>query len=119
MKVYQKVVLPPQMFDRNNNVHMTTIKKEGINQVIIADNYTQKSQVQTIKDGDPLKGEGLLQREKYQIIRLSDGFVMAESTKYGRVGGDGAFHVGFHTQSRCPLVEGGLVPKVFNKYESR
>lgn len=118
MKIYEKVVLPPQMFDQNNNVRTSTTKEDGKYKTIIADAFIEKHQLTVIKGGDPLKEEGLLHREHLQIIRLNDDKVMAELVLYIRAGGDG-FHMGHHSVSECPLVEGGLNPKVFSKQESR
>lgn len=112
--VYEPVRLPPPMFDKNNNVKQTAIRKNRRSETIIADAYVETVQIAVLKDGDPLKGQGLLHRQHNQILRLIDGKVLAESVQYIRTGGDG-FHLGHHTTKVCPIIDGGLVPRVFTK----
>lgn len=112
IKVFETVTLPKEMFDQHNNVLMKNRKVNGQNEVVIANAYVEKHQVLILKNGDPLKGEGLLQREHLQIIREADGHVMAELVQYRRAGGDG-LHIGHHTTSVCPVNSGEISPKVF------
>lgn len=114
VRVNEPVVLPPEMFDHNNNVLQETRTKGGVSETLIARAYLEKNQLLIIKSGDPQKGQGLLQREQFQIIRISDGRVMAELVQYRRAGGDG-FHLGHHTTNVCPLIDGGVLPPVFRK----
>jgi hypothetical protein len=102
------------MFDQNNNVKRTVIRRNGASETIVADAYAETVQITVLKDGEPLKGHGLLHRQRNQIYRLADGKVLAESVQYIRVGGDG-FHLGHHTTNVCPIIDGGLVPRVFSK----
>jgi hypothetical protein len=114
VKIYETVTLPKQAFDQNNNVLQSTTAINGQATTVVAGAYSVKFQFFVLKAGDPLKGQGLLQRQSSQIIRISDGRVMAESVQYVRAGGDG-LHIGHHTTNTCPLMDGGLVQMVFIK----
>jgi hypothetical protein len=112
--IYETVRLPPQMFDQNNNVKQTVFRQGGKDETVIAQAYVETVQIAVLKNGDPLNGQGLLHRQRNQIHRLADGKVLAESVQYIRTGGDG-FHLGHHTTKVCPIIDGGLVPRVFTK----
>jgi hypothetical protein len=101
IKVYETVSLPAEMFESTGRVKAIMTSKSGRASAVIAGIYLETSRVEVLKAGDPLRGEGLLQRARASIERISDGYLLAESIQYQRAGGD-MFVIGHHTQAICP-----------------
>ncbi len=125
IKVYEKVVLPVEMFDKNGYPFPSNYRTKGqyfsdesgdrFEEMLDAKyRYIQLSIY--IKKGSPEKGEGLLLKSTEQVIRISDGKILAEGTRYGRSGGDFMAYAHF-TSTHCPFGESyrGVLPSVFTK----
>jgi hypothetical protein len=87
VKVYQKVELPPTMFDsRGDVIFYDATKKERS----LGAEYTFRQSVTYYRKGDPDAGTGqaVMARRHYQIIRNSDQRLLGEAVLYGRRGGD-------------------------------
>jgi hypothetical protein len=101
VKVYETVTLPPEMFDQWGNPFpewgtRTLENRLGPDFLLITDKAT-------LKNGEPLKGDGRLTRYTEKIYRRADGKLLGEAVEYGRSGGD--FIVIEHpTSKHCPVL---------------
>jgi hypothetical protein len=96
-RVYEKVVLPAEMFDELGRPLLGWGKHEGK----LDKSYMYVHEEKILKNGDPFKGKGQLFRFHDKIIRRSDDKLLGEEVYYHRAGGDG-FYIGHYTQKMCP-----------------
>ena len=103
LKIYEKAKLPAERFDENGRIkeligpngRLVTWQKS------FEPDYKIESSRLTIKDGEPVKGQGKLYRVEDRLIRNSDGKLMAASVYYGRIGGD-FFYIDHFSSNGCP-----------------
>jgi hypothetical protein len=81
-------------------------------------NYRYVSRDETIRAGDPMKGEGRLTRYVEEIHRTSDGKLLGRSVWYGRSGGDFVV-LGHFSTAGCPTSAEPLLTAVFVKEEQK
>lgn len=112
IKIHGTVTLSPEYFDQSGSVKTSTQQVNGELVNIIAEKYIATAKVTTLKAGDPIKGEGSLDRIYTSLVRIEDEKILAESVQYLRAGGDG-FYWGHHTQKACPNYPMELNDKVF------
>lgn len=99
VKVYETVALPPEMFDKWGDPFPGWRGRKPEER--LGTDYLYKFEITYPKQGDPLKGEGRLQRYHISIYRRSDNKLLGESVSYGRSGGD--FIAYAHpTSNHCP-----------------
>ena len=115
VKVYEAIKLPGSMFDQWGDP-FPGWRGRSHEQRLGAD-YLYSIEVVFLKLGDPLKGEGRLDKRIERIFRRSDGKLVGEAISYGRSGGD--FIAYAHPSStHCPIYQGdseGLIKSVFGK----
>ncbi|MBE7418533.1 MAG: hypothetical protein HS128_12450 [Ideonella sp.] len=99
VKVYEKVTLPPEMFDQGGNPFPGWATRSPEQRLV--GGYRLSASTTVLKQGEPLRGEGRLSRYHWQVLRLSDGKVLGEATMYGRSGGD-FIVLGHFTSNTCP-----------------
>ena len=112
VRVYETVELPPEMFDQGGGPFPGWRKRKLDDR--LSPDYAYERTDTILKDGDPLKGQGLLRRFQVRIIRRADMKIMGESVNYGRSGGD--FIVIDHFTSKvCPAKQGSndVIHQVF------
>ena len=117
VKIYEAVKLPGTMFDQWGDPFpgwrgRTKEQRLGVD-------YLYSVEVLHLKRGDPLKGEGRLEKRIERISRRSDGKLLGEAISYGRSGGD--FIAYSHPSStHCPIYRDdseSLIKSVFAKKE--
>ena len=81
-------------------------------------NYHYKSLEETIKAGDPMKGESRLTRYVQEIHRVEDGRLLGRSVWYGRAGGD-LIVLGHFSTAGCPAPAKPFFTAVFIKGERK
>jgi len=95
VKVYEKVVLPPEKFDRLGAI---TFYRPTQGENALGPEYLFKEQKSYYRKGNPEAW-----RNHYQVIRRSDRKLLGESISYSRRGGDGAIPLPMHDSSfGCP-----------------
>lgn len=100
VKVYETVTLPPEMFDQWGDPFPGWRGRKLEDR--LGPEYRYVVETTYLKQGDPLKGEGRLDRTATQIYRRSDGKLMGQAISYGRSGGD--FIAYAHPTSKsCPI----------------
>ena len=100
VKVYETVALPSAMFDQWGDPFPGWRGRPQ--ELRLGGDYRYSVEVVYLKRGDPLKGEGRLERQSERIFRRSDGKLVGEAVSYGRSGGD--FIVYAHPSSlHCPI----------------
>ena len=112
IKIYETVVLPPDQFDKWG---MVTFYKPTQGEKALGQDYLFEHDVYFYKTGNPQ-----MSRDRYRIVRRSDGKLLGEATIYGRGGGDGPVPLPIHDSSfHCPSTsEVGdvkLIQRVFVK----
>ncbi|WP_146033018.1 hypothetical protein [Geothermobacter hydrogeniphilus] len=115
VKVYETVTLPPEMFDRWGDPFPGWRSRSQEDRLGLGYRYVVETTY--LKKGDPLKGEGRLDRTVEKIIRMSDGKLLGESISYGRSGGD-FLPFAHPTSKSCPVYKDdseGLIKSVFVK----
>ena len=103
VKVYETVTLPPEMFDQWGDPFPGWRKKvlQGKPEERLGSEYRYVVETVYLKQGDPLKGEGRLDRTTTRIYRRADNKLLGEAVSYGRSGGD--FIAYAHPTSKsCP-----------------
>lgn len=114
VKIYETVKLPAEMFDESGNLkNRRPVKENGHYVVHIGKKYVLFDEVQTIKDGDIQKNQGVLIRVDTLIFDVSANKKVGESIIYRRAGGD-RWSPGMPSQDICPK-EIDLFNKVFLK----
>lgn len=113
--VYETVKLPANQFDKwgmprgkdwDQSVKVSTLDPA----------YASEISTETLKKGDPLKGEVEIWRLHQRILRKVDGKLLAEAISYGRRGGDPylALLLGGHPSGEhCPQQTQSLISLVF------
>ncbi|CAG1021443.1 hypothetical protein MTYM_01007 [Methylococcales bacterium] len=114
-KIYETVKLSPEFFEANGLIKNKEYSREG-NKIYlkIATDFILINEIIYIKEGDPLKGQGMLLRSKSELRRISDNSLLAEEVKYGRSGGD-IWFFNLPTQASCPSKPIDIVNEVFKK----
>lgn len=80
IKVYETVKLPPERFDQWGLIKpYDPTKKEDA----LGSDYIFKREIHYYRSGNPE-----MSREKFQVLRKSDGKLLGETIIYGRGGGD-------------------------------
>jgi hypothetical protein len=118
VKVYETVTLPVSMFDQWGDPFPGWRAKvlQGKPEERLGSEYRYVVETIYLKQGDPLKGEGRLDRTSERIYRRDDGKLIGEAISYGRSGGD--FIAYAHPTSKsCPVAqsESDLIRSVFIK----
>jgi hypothetical protein len=106
VKVYEKVVVPAEKFDKFGVVSIPNKEK-----MRAEDNYFYERRVEYLRRGNPE-----LLRSQHLLIRRKDGKVLGESVRYTRRGGD--FPGPWHESSfSCPDIgaQPALEKLVFQK----
>jgi hypothetical protein len=115
VKVYETVKVPKNQFDkwgmpRGKDWDQSVLESK------LDPSYQFINASETLKSGDPLKGEVEIWRYHEKIIRKSDAKLLAESVTYGRRGGDPyiALLLGGHPSGvHCPIKTKSLISVVF------
>lgn len=98
-KVYEVVKLPENMLTPSGKPFSSVEKNTGEGR--LGDEYIYSNEIEILKDGNIMKGEGRLLRGHIKIFRKSDSKLLGESITYGRSGGDGIV-LGHPSSSTCP-----------------
>lgn len=116
VKVYETVTLPASMFDQWGDPFPGWRAKvlQGKPEERLGSEYRYVVNRIHLKNGDPLEGEGRLDRTSERIYRRADGKLMGEAVSYGRSGGDFIAYAHFTSKS-CPATqsESDLIRSVF------
>lgn len=100
IKVYETVTLPTEMFDRWGDPFPGWRERKPEDR--LGPDYRYEEETVYLKQGDPFKGEGRLDRSSVRIYRRFDGKLLGEAISYGRSGGD--FIAYAHPTSKsCPI----------------
>ena len=115
VRVYEKVVLPAEMFGENGDPFPGWQQRPESER--LGNDYQLIHEITYLKKGEPLRGESQLDRDHWKVIRKVDGKVLGEGISYGRSGGD--FIVIDHfTSASCPVRMGApreIIRAVFTK----
>ena len=117
VKVYETVTLPASMFDQWGDPFPGWRAKvlQGKPEERLGAEYRYVVETVYLKQGDPIKGEGRLDRTSERIYRRADGKLIGEAISYGRSGGD--FIAYAHPTSKsCPVYQSAnekLIRSVF------
>ena len=117
VRVYEIVMLPASMFDQLGDPFPGWRARvlQGKPEERLGAEYRYVVERVHLKNGDPLKGEGRLDRTSERIYRRADGKLMGEAISYGRSGGD--FIAYAHPTSKsCPIYQSAnekLIRSVF------
>lgn len=117
VRVYEKVVLPAEMFDENGDPFPGWTSRPPEQR--LGSDYQLDYQTTYIKQGEPLKGEGRLSRHYWKVMRKIDRKILGEGISYGRSGGD-FIVLGHFTSKSCPIQfeeSRALIHSVFIKEE--
>lgn len=102
VKIYERVKLPPEMFDESGNLkNRKPIIENGHYVVHIGEEYILYDEVKGIKQGDIQKDQGRLSIVHTFIRKLADNKLIGESIVYRRAGGD-RWNPGMPSQDICP-----------------
>lgn len=117
VKVYEKVVLPPEMFDRWGDPFPGWQGRKPEDR--LGPDYRYVTKTIYLKKGDPIKvfSEGELKQSTEKIVRVSDGKLMGQSIVYSRFGGE-MILLGHPSAHVCPIYksqEEMLIRSVFLK----
>lgn len=121
VRVYEKVVLPAEMFDKTGQL-ITDSREVLENGTVIlrhvGDKYVIEHLEEVIHPGNPHSGfisEGRLLKHVTLIKRVSDKKILGAEISYGRTGGD--LTLGHPSQNYCPKPRStpGVVHAVFTK----
>lgn len=115
VKIYETVKLPSEIFDNSGLIKNKKYSRKGNKTYLkIANNFILINEITYIKEGNPLKGQGMLLRSKSELRRISDNSLLAEEVKYGRSGGD-IWFFNLPTHASCPTQQTDIVNEVFKK----
>jgi len=99
VKIYETIILPPEMFDQWGDP-FPGWRGRPIEERLGTE-YRYVVETLFLKQGDPQKGEGRLDKTVTKIYRRRDGKLLGEATSFGRSGGD--FIAFDHPSSKsCP-----------------
>lgn len=115
IKIHETVTLPPEMFDQDGDPFPGWRKRSEYER--LGPDYRLVQQTTYLKQGEPLKGEGRLDRSHWKVVRNSDNKILGEGVSYGRSGGD-FIVLGHFTSKSCPPRFGedqALIHSVFIK----
>ena len=118
VRVYETVKLPASMFDQNGDPFPGWRGRPE--HARLGTDYRLLHKKLTLKDGDPDRGQGLLAKDEWQVIRVTSGEILGEGVSYGRSGGD-FIALGHFTSKSCPQQFGeavAVVRAVFTKEEN-
>jgi hypothetical protein len=108
VRVYETVNLPPEMFDQNGDPFPGWRGRPSSERL---GNDFEYSRIETsIKEGDPLKGQGRLFKSEIRVIRKLDLKLLGHAITYFRSGGDGIV-LGHPSSSSCPANVGADLPR--------
>ena len=109
LTIYEKVQLPADRFDEKGKVKWWQLPDKK--RAEYADQYGPEYKVElsslTIKNGDPVRGQGLLRKLELKLIRLSDQKLMAIQIAYARSGGD-FIYMDHYNSKLCPITSESL-----------
>jgi hypothetical protein len=88
IKIYETVSLPPEKFDKYNNVNFF-YPSRGEN--ALGPKYTWKWDEKYLQPGGDPNASPRMWRDHLQIFRRSDSKLLGESIYYARYGGDSQF----------------------------
>jgi hypothetical protein len=117
VRVYEKVALPPEMFDRWGDPFPGWRGRKLEDR--LGPDYRYITETTYLKRGDPIKvfSEGELRRYSEKIVRVSDDKLLGQSIVYGRTGGE-MILLGHPSSHRCPVLKSAdatLIRSVFLK----
>ncbi len=115
IRVHETVKLPASMFNQDGDPFPGS-RAQAIDERLGAA-YRFVDEITYLKRGEPMKGEGQLDKSRKLILRKSDNKILGESISYGRSGGD-FIAFGHFTSKSCPVSLGGaqtLLRAVFVK----
>lgn len=99
VKVFETVTLPSEMFDQWGDPFPGWRGRKLEDR--LGPDYRFVVETEYLKQGNPQKGEGRLDRTVTRVLRRSDGRLLGEAISYGRSGGD--FIAFAHPTSKsCP-----------------
>ena len=99
VKVYEAVTLPPEMFDQDGSPFPGWRNRKSLDR--FGKDYRYERIDQVLDSGDPLKGEGRLERTEWRIVRQADQKLLGAGVAYIRVGGDFIL-LGHPSGAHCP-----------------
>jgi hypothetical protein len=119
IKIYETVSLPPEKFNKYNNVNFF---HPSHGEKALGPEYIWKSHEKFLHPGGDPNASPSLRRDHLQVIRRSDGKLLGESIYYSRVGGDSRFLnelMGGPPESSysCPKGSISVIGRVFIKNE--
>jgi hypothetical protein len=116
VKVHETVPLPAGEFSKDGIPFSSYWRDSSLVGTTgrLGPNYRYLSRDETIKAGDPMKGEGRLTRYVEEIYRIKDGRLLGSSVWYGRSGGD-FIVLGHFSTAGCPVSAEPLLTAVFVK----
>jgi hypothetical protein len=120
VKVYETVLLPAGEFNKEG----IPLARYWLDPSLVGTSgqlgpsYRYKSFEETIKAGEPMKGEGRLTRYVEEIHRVEDGRLLGRSVFYGRAGGD-LIVLGHFSTAGCPNTTTPFLTSVFIKGEQK
>lgn len=100
LTIYEKVKLPASRFDSNGEIipirpiHLNPEGRYGPEYKLITNR-------KILKKGDPVKGEGRLERTELTLMRVRDQKILAIAVRYSRIGGDFIAYSHFSSKA-CP-----------------
>ncbi len=121
VKVFERVTLPPQMFDSTGRL-ITKIEKAPTSneplEEFVGSQYVIETKFSVLKNGNPSSGffsEGRLIRYQVVIRQLGAEKILGTEISYGRTGGD--WTLGHPSQRHCPdpRPSMGVIKTVFIK----
>lgn len=107
-KVIEKARLPKERFDESGRIKRPppeVTRKDPT--AWFGSDFRVVSTDRYLKDGDPLKGQGVLWRTEYKLFRNADNKLLATTVMYSRRGGD-LFVLGHPSSNGCPRNDSGL-----------
>ncbi|NKF23343.1 hypothetical protein [Solimonas marina] len=116
IRVYEKVILPKNMFDEYGNPFPGWQQRSVKN--LLGHEYLYDDEYEALNNGQPELGGTSLIRHDQKIIRRADGQLLAEKIYYSSYGGDISLLIGFEsTVNTCPSrkEEQQLIRSVFVK----
>ena len=117
VKIYETVSLPPEMFDQWGDPFPGWRGRKLEDR--LGSDYRYVYEVIYLKQGNPIEGQGRLDRTSASIFRSSDNKLLGEAISYGRSGGD--FIAYDHPSSKscpAPQSESDVIRGVFVHKES-
>jgi hypothetical protein len=114
--VYERITLPASRFDENGEIILR--RPIGLDhQGVYGPEYRLITDQTSIKEGDPVRGEGRLVRTERRLVRVSDDKLLGLAIRYGRSGGDLIAFPHFSSKSCPPPGAGNSIESVFLKGE--